>query len=133
MTNSILSDACSLLQVFEHSPWNELHVRTEDMEIYISRTREGCNPMKMASGCDAEQQPDGGKSPQLIKAMHLGSFKNNSAKGQAVAAGDTLGWLEVLDDVRPVLASATGVVATILCEEGDFVEHRTPLFEIMGS
>ena len=68
-----------------------------------------------------------------VQAPHLGTVKSLAGVDTAVAAGDVVGQLAVLDTVTDLVSDAAGVVEAVLASAGALVEFDAPLLRIRGA
>lgn len=81
-----------------------------------------------------ETVPEG----HMVKSPMVGTFYRSSAPGanafvevgQSVKEGDTLCIIEAMKLLNEIESDKTGVIKTILIENGQPVEYGEPLFEI---
>ena len=121
-------DAAILFDNFIDSSWSMIYVRSGELELYASRTLEIPNPMHCMM--DELNVPD---TPETLKVVspQLGTVHIETATGNHVQADSTIGWLEVLDERRPILAGHAGTVAVIMVQDGSLVEFGNPLISLI--
>lgn len=91
----------NLLVLFQHSNWAELHVRSPDMEMYITKESAGSNPIRWVDELPESQPEARPVASEPVQAMHLGSFVPRVVEGESLGEGEELGWLEVLQERHP--------------------------------
>lgn len=152
-------DVEQLIQDFQKSGMRELHVRTQDFELYLSNdataqgmtaTQKGAAPVAGAPSAAASAAvqtatpvkavdvalPPGGV---LVRAPYLGTFYRAPKPGAPVYvnAGDTVEigaemcLVEVMKLFTAVRAELRGVVHSVLAQDGQMVEADQPLFVIV--
>lgn len=130
-SHAAIQDARALLDTMLAHDWQELHVVSGGIEIFLAR-REGCaNPMRarmVAAPSIAPPLPLGKEVP--IKAPHVATVVSLAQVGKAVAAGDTVVVLRVLDEEHRVVAAGAGVVESVGAAVGDLVEFDMPLLTL---
>ena len=104
----------------------ELEVDWGEGSLRLTRESAGAAPTVL------ELAPEGVISTEAqVTSAHVGIFHRDAAKipgpGDWVAAGSPLGEIETLGIRNSVTASAAGVIAEILVEDGTPVEYGQPL------
>ena len=97
--------------------------------------RESAKPTTPAP---AAQEPEGAPEGQLVKAPMVGTFYRSPSPdakpfvevGQAVKKGETVCIIEAMKLMNEIETDVSGVVKTILVENGQPVEYGQPLFVI---
>ena len=97
--------------------------------------RESAKPPTSAP---AAQEPEGAPEGQLVKAPMVGTFYRSPSPdakpfvevGQAVKKGETVCIIEAMKLMNEIETDVSGVVKTILVENGQPVEYGQPLFVI---
>ncbi len=117
----------------------ELEVRQGDRRIRLRR-----EPVTRAPGGPAGRRGDGAAgavSPgrtetarRVATSPGVGYFapRGGLAVGQAVAAGDVLGWVDVLGVRQEVVPTVGGVIGRLLAEAGQAVEYGQELVHLDG-
>ncbi|WP_367104239.1 acetyl-CoA carboxylase biotin carboxyl carrier protein subunit [uncultured Psychrobacter sp.] len=65
--------------------------------------------------------------------MHLsadGATDNLMKKGDAIEVEQTIGFVEVLTKLLPIISDKSGVVSEVLVEEGQVVEYGQPILQL---
>ncbi len=146
-------DIARLIQLFQDSEWDELHVEIGGMQLFLS-TDPAARLYNTASApliapAAAERRPSPSK-PQLyaaadiaipptwkpVKAPNLGTFYRSpkpGAKpfveiGQRVTAETEICLLEVMKLFTTVKAGANGIVRKICANDAELVEGEQVLF-----
>ena len=116
----------------------ELEVRQGDWRVRLRRDVDRSRPSGgSAAGPDAEvgrttpatrHQPARG----MVTAPAVGYYtpRDGLRVGQAVAAGDVFGWVDVLGVRQDVVAPVSGTVGRLLVEPGQAVEYGQELLQI---
>ena len=86
----------------------------------------------------AAQEPEAAPEGQLVKAPMVGTFYRSPSPdakafvevGQAVKKGDTVCIIEAMKLMNEIETDVSGVIKTILVENGQPVEYGQPLFVI---
>lgn len=149
-------DIEALIAEFKQSGMRELHVRSGDVEIYLSADPN-------APGLDAEQQvkvttvvpatpaptaapaatpavsPDIPAGAVVVKAPYLGTFYRSPKPGapvyvdvgSVVTAETELCLVEVMKLFTAVRADVAGTIHAILASDGQMVEADQPLFVVI--
>lgn len=126
-----LAEALALLAEFERSDWGQCHVRSGTLEMFLSRRPQSANPMATARpGAVRAVDP---VDLHLITAPHVGTVRSISAVGDLVQAGAVFAVVEVLDELRELVADCAGTVTRAMAQEGDLVEHDQPLLSLDAS
>jgi biotin carboxyl carrier protein len=123
-----LAETLALLAEFQRSDWEQCHVRTGTMEVFLSRQPRSTNPMAHFSSEDTRAIDP--SELQLLTAPHVGTLRSISAVGEPIQAGFVYAVVEVLDELRELAANCDGTVIDALAREGDFVEHDQPLLSL---
>lgn len=122
----------ALIARLRASRLGELEVRTADWRIRLRRDpkaspRSGAPARAAATGAD---QPELNGSVARSTAVGYFTPSRDLVPGQAVQAGDALGFIDVLGIGQEVVAPADGIIANVLAEDGQAVEYGQPLAEI---
>jgi acetyl-CoA carboxylase biotin carboxyl carrier protein len=144
----------ALLEAFDKSDWQEMTVTVGTDRLHVSRRGEVNGaarhaPSPPADSPPADQpagQPATGPPAQprelpdgtVVPSPSVGLFWRSPSPGappfvevgQPVAQGDTLAIVEVMKLMNHVVAPVAGVVAAIVPENGQAVEHGQPLVVI---
>ncbi len=126
MTAPALGEIRSLLALFRQSDLRDLWVGARDWSVFLAKP--GGSPYPNAP---AAPSPAIAAAPaDTVTAAHLGVVTELLPSGSAVAIGDKVAELAVLDERRAVLARGSGTVGRHLAPVGQFVEFGQPLLEI---
>ena len=95
-------------------------------------------PAKPPPPAAAAQEPEAAPEGQLVKAPMVGTFYRSPSPdakafvevGQAVKKGDTVCIIEAMKLMNEIETDVSGVIKTILVENGQPVEYGQPLFVI---
>jgi acetyl-CoA carboxylase biotin carboxyl carrier protein len=116
----------------------EIEVREGDWRVRLRRDIDRSRPSGgSAAGSDGEAgrtlqatrlQPARG----MVTAPAVGYYtpRDGLRVGQAVAAGDVFGWVDVLGVRQDVVAPVSGTVGRLLVEPGQAVEYGQELLQI---
>jgi acetyl-CoA carboxylase biotin carboxyl carrier protein len=158
MTDIPAHDIEALVRIFDASSWDELHVVTDGVEIYLSKNPQDRlqattitaprtdlarpaiavpSPAIMAPSDKtiASTVPDG---MIVVRAPNLGTFYRSPKPGappyvvigQKVEPDTEVCLIEVMKLFTPVRAGTAGTVRQILAEDSQVVEFDQPLFLI---
>ena len=158
MASSDPKDIESLVELFNQSDWNEMHLKTADFEIFLSNDPQATGPSARATEAPAvaatpvEQRTSDGapetdtpapdaEVPQgmlAVSAPNLGTFYRSPKPGEPpyVEVGQRVGeesevcLIEVMKLFTPVRAGTAGVVKEIRIEDGQMVEFEQVLLVI---
>jgi acetyl-CoA carboxylase biotin carboxyl carrier protein len=137
-----------ILEFLEASGWNEAHITVGDSTISVSksggRTVAPAPPAPApAAPTPAAAAPPAPPSPtgEVISSPSVGVFWRSPEPGappfvevgDTVAPGANLCIVEVMKLMNYVTAAVAGVVIAIHVENGNPVEHGSPLFTIEPS
>lgn len=121
-------DALILFGNFIDSPWSMIHVRSGEFEMYASRTANAHNPMLYG---DNEQTGSDHSEAIEIGSPQLGTVHIEVTVGDEVRSDSTIGWLEVLDERRPIAAGHAGTVIAIIARDSALIEFDEPLVKLI--
>lgn len=153
----------TLIEEFQRSGMRELHVRTDDFEIYLSSDSEAERIVKTA-GADAERphsrKARGTTDPATKKLLHAAAADRTAPEGSLIVAAPYLGtfyrapkpgaavFVELGDRIEPdtelclvevmklftaVRAEMSGTIVAVLADDGAMVQAGQPLFAIEAS
>lgn len=121
-----INNARALLGTLLASSFQDMHVVSGDMEIFLARPAGGANPMRgQAAPAPTEAAPLG--KDTLIKAPHVATLFTTAALGDRVSAGQEIATLSVLDEQFPLLAAIAGTIVGIKSAVGSLIEFDQPL------
>jgi acetyl-CoA carboxylase biotin carboxyl carrier protein len=121
-----LDEVRAMLTLFAKSPWQDLHLRSGEWTMFFAKPGGAHNPLQgvpVASGGELA----------AVTAPHLGLFTASVALGEAVAAGDAVGQIEVLGDKTDVTSEIVGRVAAIDADGGVLVEYGASLVRLAAA
>ena len=117
---TMVDDARVLLAELARSPYADLHVRTAAGEIFLAKPHGRANPLRARDD----------RPRVTITAPHVATVVSVAAPGSAIAAGDVVARLEVLDEIIEVASEDAGVVAEVLASAGDLVDFDAVLLTL---
>lgn len=152
-------DIESLIELFNQSDWTEMHLKTDDLEIFLSNDANATSPsqappavMAAASAPSAAPVGDSVAAADVVSAKthevpdgmvavsapNLGTFYRAPKPGAPpyVEVGQTVGeetevcLIEVMKLFTPVRAGIAGVVREIRIDDGQMVEFGQVLVVI---
>ena len=151
-------DVRNLIRLFEDSDWIELRLEVEGLKLVVSKSGPGAAspavtaapasvPVAAAAALAAPAAAVGASAiadatlatgQVLVRAPNLGVFWKQPKPGapayvqagDAIEADTTICLIEVMKLFTPVKAGRAGRVVRCLVEDGDMVEHDTPLFVV---
>ncbi|MDO8437004.1 MAG: acetyl-CoA carboxylase biotin carboxyl carrier protein [Nitrosomonadaceae bacterium] len=141
-----------LIELVEESGIGELEITEGEEKVRISKSGSmvqsyvnaptalqpiaapAATAIQEAEAAAKDALPDG----HMVKSPMVGTFYRSSAPGanafvevgQAVKEGDTLCIIEAMKLLNEIESDKSGVIKTILVENGQPVEYGEPLFEI---
>jgi acetyl-CoA carboxylase biotin carboxyl carrier protein len=138
-------DIESLVELFNQSDWDEMHLKTDELEIFLSNDPQTVGPSQTAApapnlvvppGEEAPPTPVGAPVPDVaagmvaVSAPNLGTFYRAPKPGAPpyVEVGQRVGeetevcLIEVMKLFTPVRAGVAGVVREICIDDGQMVE-----------
>lgn len=131
-----ITNARALLDVMQAGGWAEVRVTSEDGDYYFARNPGTSNPLvaPAATAVAAGVAPVAAGTVQVtsvaVSAPHVGTVAWLAAVGQAVAEGEAVARLAVLDRTVEVPATRAGTVTVQLARLDDLAEFATPLVEL---
>lgn len=132
-SRAAIDNARALLDSFLQSEWQELHIASADgFELFIAREGGGPNPI---FGVDEPTEgslpaPAPARSTVEIAAPHVATVAWVAKEGAAVASGDAVVRLSVLDEETELTTERGGRIAAVEVEEGQLVEFGTIVLRI---
>ncbi len=142
----------TLMKLFEASDWRELSLRTEDLQLFLSKDAEAGGLQSAAAQKPAENavQPAADSQDQdrttasaregltAIRAANVGTFFRTPKPGEApyVEVGDPVTpdtevcLIEVMKLFTPQQAGVTGIIREVCIEDAQMVEYDQPLFYV---
>lgn len=159
MANPEQSDIESLVELFNQSDWDEMYLKTAELELFLSKDPHAVGPSQPAAGAPVAAAPDGAviKAPAVtapeppaaavfevteravaVTAPNMGTFYRAPTPGapayvevgQRVETDTEVCLIEVMKLFTPVRAGAAGVVREICIEDGEMVEFGQVLVVI---
>lgn len=125
-----IDDARALMDALLASDWQELHVRSEGLEIFLAREGGGPNPMLAGA---AQGAAPGAVQPTAdrhrLTAPHVATVTWVAEVGTVLAAGQPAIRLAVLGDETDMPTKQAGRVSLIHAEIGQLVEFGQCLLE----
>lgn len=123
-----------LLNNFEASELNELEVKTEDLQLYLSKASKRV-PSKDVG---IKQVPPEKNTGLFLRAPVVGSVylqakpgqKPYVAVGTKVEKGDVVCIIEAMKTMTEVRSDQAGVIQEVLVTNEDLVEYDQPLFKL---
>ena len=120
MNENQVTDVRALLTLFAKSDWNEFHLRTGEIELFMARTEGIADPMARASGQAAAE----------VRAPHLATLVSLIEPGTILAAGEVAGTIELLGERIDLVSAVAGTVDRHLVEPGRLVEYDQALLTL---
>jgi acetyl-CoA carboxylase biotin carboxyl carrier protein len=148
-------DIEALLETFESSPWSEMKLKVDGLELFLSKS-PGAGPLVGVFEIAAAAAPLSATAPAppatalarnhgaapdhwiAVRAPNLGTFYRSPkpgappyvAPGQTVEPMTELCVIEVMKLFTSVFAGVSGIVRRVLVEDSELVEFNQPLFLI---
>ena len=141
-----------LIELLEESGVAEIEIKEGEESVRISRQSHApmMAPMQMAAPAAAAPAPTASSeappavaatpeiSGHVVRSPMVGTFyrspspgaKSFVEEGQSVKAGDTLCIIEAMKLLNQIEADKSGIVKSVLVENGQPVEYNQPLFVI---
>lgn len=127
----------ALLRLFAQSGYGELHVRSGDFEMFVARSGGRRNPLhavaSLAQPPATVQSTPAQATAFRVTAPHIASLISILPVGSAVAAGDAVARLALLDEQIDIVADRAGMVDAVLAQPGALVEYATPLLSLTSA
>lgn len=117
--NTAVNDARALLREFQRSKLRACHLRTNAMELFLTRDPALRPPARAAPTAPAAEPP----VLAHLTAPHLATLVEMLAVGSAVSAGTTLARIALLEEEILLHAEHDGVVAAHHATQGDLLEY----------
>jgi biotin carboxyl carrier protein len=127
-----ITDARALLDTLLGSGWHELHVQSEDMEIFLARPGGGANPMRFVPAVvvEAPAAITAAGAETVVKAPHVATLVDALPIGTTVTAGQKVATLRVLDEEEGLEAPCAGTVVRIGAEVGALLDFGAAVLTI---
>lgn len=147
-----------LMSEFARSGVRELHIRSSEFELYLSKDSSTPTINQRTTSSRSEAAPSTAKlcpvattvdldiadlptEAVIIRAPNLGTFyrapkpgaENYVEIGSKVSSGDELCLIEVMKLFTSVQSEIAGTVYAVLAVDGEMVEADQPLFAIVNS
>jgi biotin carboxyl carrier protein len=135
LTGVLPADLEAFVRIFVASNWDEADVAMDGASLHLRKVPG--RPLLVRYGPLADPGIAGARCAE-VTAPHIATFRQASAPGahssaevgQAITANTVIGRLEVLGQMRDLLAGIDGRIARILVEDGALVECGQVLFEL---
>ncbi|NWK94427.1 hypothetical protein DM806_01730 [Sphingobium lactosutens] len=136
--NDIVTDTRALLRLFRQSGYGDIHLRTDDYELFVARPGGGANPLRApidrAAAVPESAPPiEATGAEQVIAAPHIASFVFALAVGSTVAAGDAVARIELLGEPIDLFAEQPGMITEVLVQPGALIEYAVPLVRLLAA
>lgn len=139
--NESINNARVFLRLFEKSPFGELCVRSDTFDLFMAREAGRVNPLLAPAGVAAAAEPvsEAVAVPAavleclIIRAPHVASLVSVVPAGTAVAVGDMLATLALLDEEIIIAADRAGVVGALHVAPGDLLHYAAPILDLSAS
>lgn len=128
-----INDARVLLDTLLASGWCEIHVVSGNTEIFLARNGARANPMRSVP-LPAQAALDAALTPgpkTSVTAPHVATLVHALPVGTAVAAGQIIATLRVLDEQEDVEAPVSGTIVRLDAVVGDLIDYGAPLLAIV--
>lgn len=155
MSKPTRDDIENLIELFKRSDWDELHLKTDDLEVFLSNDPNALAPSSAAASvvaAPAAAALPATSAPHLaaavtahdvvipagmvaVRAPNLGTFYRAPKPGappyvelgQKVSADTEVCLIEVMKLFTPVKAGIDGTVREICASDGQMVEYEQVL------
>lgn len=134
--NKTITDTRALLRLFEQSDYGELYVREGDYQLFLARTAGRTNPLRRGASVTPVPLAAPEAKPSaaiMVTAPHIASLISALPVGSAVAAGDIVARIALLDEEIDIAAEQAGMVDAILAQPGALVEYATPILSLVAA
>jgi acetyl-CoA carboxylase biotin carboxyl carrier protein len=141
-------DIEALLETFDSSNWNELNLKVDGLELFVSKTpgargflsatdlAESRAPIPVSTGKAAMRASPAAAGETEVRAPNLGTFYRSPKPGappyvqagQRVEPSTEVCIIEVMKLFTSVHAGISGVVRQVLVEDSELVEFDQVLF-----
>lgn len=128
-----INNARALLDSLNASDWNELHVVSGDLEIFLARSGGRANPMLGRQPAAATAAAEQFGPETSVVAAHVATLVDAQPVGTVVSSGDTVATIRVLDEEAAVLAPHSGTVVRLDAVPGALLEYNTPILSIAAA
>jgi biotin carboxyl carrier protein len=127
-----IDNSRALLRLFTKSDYGELHVRLGDFQMFVARANGGCNPLRAGTPA-AERSAPASAVSHVVTAPHIASLVSTLPVGSAIAAGDMVARIALLDEEIDIAAEQAGMVDAVLAQPGTLVEYATPILSLRSA
>jgi len=156
MSQPTAADIESLIELFNRSPWDEMHLKTDGFEIFLSNDAAASKPGAVVPSAVPATVPapvgraSSGAAPQsaagapevsipagmvAVRAPNLGTFYRAPKPGappyveigQQITAETEVCLIEVMKLFTPVRAGVAGTVRQLCASDGQMVEFEQVL------
>jgi acetyl-CoA carboxylase biotin carboxyl carrier protein len=157
MSKPTPADSENLVELFNRSEWEEMHLKTDDVEIFLSNNPQARTPSPDAVAPASVQTQVGPAAAALavavppiagaveslavadgmvaVRAPNLGTFYSAPKPGappyvevgQSISASTEVCLIEVMKLFTPVKAGVDGVVRKVCANDGDMIEYEQVL------
>lgn len=129
-----INDARALLDTLLTSGWQQLHVASGDMEIFLARDGGGTNPMRTVAPAPSVAAPAAQAGPETaVPVPHVATLEQALAVGTQVIAGQTVATVSVLDEQEDITATVTGTIVRMDAVPGALLEYGATLLSIAAA
>jgi len=127
-----ITDVRALLDTFISSDWQELHVVSGEIEIFIARAGGGANPMRLGTAVGDTELPAAPATgaETSVMAQHVATLVHVLPVGTDLKAGDTVATIRVLDTEEAIPAPVAGRIMSLSADVGALVEYGMPILSI---
>jgi biotin carboxyl carrier protein len=123
-----INNARALLDAMLAGGWQQVCITGNEGDYFIARDRGIANPLLVAGETPAAPVPQG--PAKAIMAPHVGTVAWLVPVGHAVAAGDVIVRLMVLDEQVDVVAASAGKIAEHHVRIDELAQFGTPLLAL---
>jgi biotin carboxyl carrier protein len=127
-----IDNSRALLRLFTKSGYGELHVRLGDFQMFVARADGARNPLR-AGAPAAEPSALASAVSHVVTAPHIASLVSTLPVGSAIAAGDMVARIALLDEEIDIAAEQAGMVDAVLAQPGTLVEYATPILSLRSA
>jgi biotin carboxyl carrier protein len=127
-----IDNSRALLRLFTKSGYGELHVRLGDFQMFVARADGARNPLR-AGAPAAEPSAPASAVSHVVTAPHIASLVSTLPVGSAIAAGDMVARIALLDEEIDIAAEQAGMVDAVLAQPGTLVEYATPILSLRSA
>lgn len=128
-----IDNSRALLRLFTKSGYGELHVRLGDFQMFVARADGARNPLRAGGAPAAEPSAPASAVSHVVTAPHIASLVSTLPVGSAIAAGDMVARIALLDEEIDIAAEQAGMVDAVLAQPGTLVEYATPILSLRSA